>query len=84
MKKRRGHFWLDVTACFLIPAYTLRDIDKQNLCELAILDPFPSLHLVLSWKPETYQLEPVRRFRKFVIEYFRRLADSGAPERPIP
>ena len=23
MKKRRGHFWLDVTACFLIPAYTL-------------------------------------------------------------
>ncbi len=68
----------------IIPAYTLRDIDKQNLCELAILDPFPSLHLVLSWKPETYQLEPVRRFRKFVIEYFRRLADSGAPERPIP
>lgn len=23
MKKRRGHFWLDFTACFLIPAYTL-------------------------------------------------------------
>ena len=23
MPKRRGHFWLDLTACFLIPAYTL-------------------------------------------------------------
>ena len=23
MKKRSGHFWLDFTACFLIPAYTL-------------------------------------------------------------
>ena len=23
MKKQRGHFWLDFTACFLIPAYTL-------------------------------------------------------------
>ena len=22
MKKRRGHFWLDVTACFLNPSYT--------------------------------------------------------------
>lgn len=68
----------------IIPAYTLRDIDKQNLCELAILDPFPSLHLVLSWKPEAYQLEPVRRFRKFVIEYFHRLVGSGALERPVP
>lgn len=68
----------------IIPAYTLRDIDKQNLCELSILDPFPSLHLVLSWKPEAYQLEPVRRFRKFVIEYFHRLVDSGALEGPTP
>lgn len=59
----------------IIPAYTFRDIDKQNLCELDILDPFPSLHLVLSWKPDAYQPEPVRRFRKFVIEYFRQFRE---------
>lgn len=60
----------------IIPAYTLRDIDKQNLCERPISDPFPSLHLVLSWKPGVYQPEPVSRFRKFAIEYFRSLRES--------
>ena len=64
----------------IVPAYTLRDIDKQNLCELTILDPFPSPHLVLSWKPDAYQPEPVRRFRKFVIDYFRNLP----PEKRLP
>lgn len=63
----------------LLPAFTLRDIDKQNLCELSILDPFPSLHLVLSWKPDTYQPEPVRQFRRFVIEYFRNMEEDAAP-----
>lgn len=62
----------------ILPEFTLRDVDKQNICELSILDPFPSLHLVLSWKPEAYQPEPVRQFRRFTIEYFRQMVEWGA------
>lgn len=46
----------------VMPVFTLREIDKSSLCELPIADPFPCLHLVLSWKPDAYHPEPVCGF----------------------
>ncbi len=55
----------------ILPVFALGDDDKQGLREVAILDPIPKLHLTLSWKPEAHHPESVRRFRRFVIDYFR-------------
>lgn len=60
----------------IVPAFTLRSVDKQRLCELPIKGEFPSLHLVLSWKPDTYHPEQVRWFRRFVLEYFHNLREK--------
>ncbi|MDY4031914.1 MAG: LysR family transcriptional regulator [Pyramidobacter sp.] len=60
----------------ILPKFTFRAQDKQNLCELPISDPFPVLHLVLSWKPNAYYPESVRRFRAFALSYFKILREQ--------
>lgn len=60
----------------ILPEFTLRDIDKQNLCELPIEDAIPCLHLVLSWRPDAYHSEAVQTFRRFTIRYFQELVQK--------
>lgn len=67
----------------VMPVFTLREIDKSSLCELPIADPFPCLHLVLSWKPDAYHPEPVCRFRRFAVEYFQKLPLSACEKSPL-
>lgn len=61
----------------IVPVYTLRTQDKAGIRELPIQESVPCLRLVLSWKKESYQPEPVRRLRRFIVEYFRDLSRSG-------
>lgn len=61
----------------IVPAFTLRDTDKQGVRDLAISSPFPSLHLVLSWKPDTYHPEPMRKLRRFIQDYFKQMVSQG-------
>ncbi|MGI6075089.1 MAG: LysR family transcriptional regulator [Pyramidobacter sp.] len=60
----------------ILPKFTFRAQDKQNLCELPISDPFPVLHLVLSWKQNSYYPKSVRRFRAFALDYFGKLREE--------
>ena len=57
----------------LIPEFTFRPEDKERLCVRSISDVNLTLHLVLSWKPNTYHPESVRIFRRFIQEYFQKL-----------
>lgn len=60
----------------IVPVYTLCAQDKSGIRELPVEDPIPCLRLVLSWKKESYQPEPVRQLRRFIVEYFRGLPQS--------
>ncbi|MBO5667255.1 MAG: LysR family transcriptional regulator [Firmicutes bacterium] len=55
------------------PVFTFRPEDKECICTRPIANGFPPLHLVLSWKPNTYHPESVRIFRRFIQEYFQKL-----------
>lgn len=56
------------------PVFTFRPEDKECVCTRPIVNGFPPLHLVLSWKPNTYHPESVRIFRRFIQEYFQKLS----------
>ena len=55
------------------PVFTFRPEDKECICTRPIANGFPPLHLVLSWKPNTYHPESVRIFRRFIQEYFQKM-----------